>query len=83
MAEMLGETADEALAPGSRFARVLANVTPETTVTLWCHPDSFETFRRMPSTQAVKGTTTETLNRGVSEQRLAAMGEAEASESRQ
>lgn len=47
MAEMLGETAEEALAPGSRFARVLANVTPETTVTLWCYPDSFETFRRM------------------------------------
>ena len=47
MAEMLGETADEALAPGSRFARVLANVTPETTVTLWCYPDSFETFRRV------------------------------------
>jgi len=47
MAEELGETADEALAPGSRFARVLANCTPETTVTLWCYPDSFETFRRM------------------------------------
>ena len=40
-----GETAAEALVPRSRFRNVLANVTPETTATLWCYPDSFEEFR--------------------------------------
>ncbi len=45
MAGLAGETTEDALRPGSRFSRVLANVTPETTVTLWCYPDSFETFR--------------------------------------
>lgn len=40
-----GETADEALAKSSRFRRVLAGTTPETTVTLWCYPDSFEQYR--------------------------------------
>lgn len=41
----LGETPEEALRPGSKFARVLASITPETAVTLWCYPDSFEAFR--------------------------------------
>jgi hypothetical protein len=45
MAGQLGETPDEALRPGSKFSRVLANITPETAVTLWCYPDSFEAFR--------------------------------------
>jgi hypothetical protein len=40
-----GETADEALSPRSRFRQVLAAVTPETTVTLWCYPDSFDAYR--------------------------------------
>jgi hypothetical protein len=26
---------------------VLGNITPETTVTLWCYPDSFEEFRKL------------------------------------
>ncbi|MFN5755849.1 MAG: hypothetical protein ACK54F_05495 [Planctomycetia bacterium] len=43
--QQIGETAAEALAPRSRFRQVLADVTPETTVTLWCYPDSFEEFR--------------------------------------
>ena len=43
--QYLGETAPEALAPNSKFRRVLADATPETTVTLWCYPDSFEAFR--------------------------------------
>lgn len=45
--QLIGETGDEALAPQSRFRRVLADITPETTVTLWCYPDSFEEFRRL------------------------------------
>jgi hypothetical protein len=45
MQEFLGERPEEALEPGSKFNRVLANITPETTVTLWCYPDSFEAFR--------------------------------------
>ena len=40
-----GETAAEALHKSSRFHRVLANITPQTTVTLWCYPDSFEQYR--------------------------------------
>ena len=43
--QYLGETAAEAITPNSKFRRVLADATPETTVTLWCYPDSFEAFR--------------------------------------
>ena len=42
-----GETIEEALSPRSRFRQVLAAVTPETTVTLWCYPDSFEAYRSL------------------------------------
>ena len=45
MQENLGETPAEAIRPGSKFLRVMANITPETAVTLWCYPDSFEAFR--------------------------------------
>ncbi|NBV44821.1 MAG: hypothetical protein EBR86_04090 [Planctomycetia bacterium] len=45
--ETIGETAAEALAAGSRFRRVIAGMTPETTVTLWTYPDSFEVFREV------------------------------------
>jgi hypothetical protein len=41
----LGESLEQALAAGSAFRSKLARLTPETTVTLWCYPDSFETFR--------------------------------------
>lgn len=41
----IGETLDEALARQSRFRSILAGVTPATTVTLWCYPDSFEEYR--------------------------------------
>lgn len=40
-----GETTEVALSPHSRFRQMLSSVTPETTVTLWCYPDSFETYR--------------------------------------
>jgi len=42
-----GETADEALAASSRFRRVLTGAKPDTTVTLWCYPDSFAAYRRI------------------------------------
>ena len=41
----IGETLDDALARQSRFRAILAGVTPATTVTLWCYPDSFEEYR--------------------------------------
>ena len=41
----IGETLEEAISPHSRFRRVLGDIRPETTVTLWCYPDSFEQFR--------------------------------------
>jgi hypothetical protein len=42
---LVGESGEAALASHSRFRRVLSGVTPETTVTLWCYPDSFEEYR--------------------------------------
>ena len=41
----IGETLNDALARQSRFRSILAGVTPATTVTLWCYPDSFEEYR--------------------------------------
>jgi len=45
-AEPVGETIEEALAPRSRFRQVLAEGPPDTTVTLWCYPDSFAAYRQ-------------------------------------
>jgi hypothetical protein len=45
--EAYGETMDEALASGSRFRRVLSGAKPETTITLWCYPDSFAAYRQV------------------------------------
>jgi len=42
-----GETVEEALRADSKLFRVLANVTPDTTITLWTYPDSFEAFRSL------------------------------------
>lgn len=41
----VGEPVAEALAGSSQFRRKLAGVKPDTTVTLWCYPDSFEGYR--------------------------------------
>jgi chorismate mutase len=41
----VGETFTAALETGSRFRAVLGGVKPDTTVTLWCYPDSFEGYR--------------------------------------
>jgi hypothetical protein len=43
----VGETMPEALAPRSRFRAALAGVKPDTTVTLWCYPDSFAAYRQV------------------------------------
>ena len=44
----LGETADEALKPGSEFLKTFERKDPSrVTITLWTYPDSFETFRRL------------------------------------
>jgi DNA-directed RNA polymerase subunit K/omega len=41
----VGEPVAEALGGSSKFRRTLAGVKPDTTVTLWCYPDSFEGYR--------------------------------------
>jgi len=41
----VGETLEHALARQSRFRAVLSGVRPDTTVTLWCYPDSFAEYR--------------------------------------
>jgi hypothetical protein len=41
----VGEPVADALAGSSQFRRKLAGVKPDTTVTLWCYPDSFEGYR--------------------------------------
>lgn len=43
----VGEPIDAALAPQSRFRGLLANAAPDTTVTLWCYPDSFDGYRKI------------------------------------
>ncbi|MFM1904626.1 MAG: hypothetical protein RLZZ440_2526 [Planctomycetota bacterium] len=43
----VGEPVEQALGPHSRFRRVLSGVKPETTVTLWCYPDSFDAYRQV------------------------------------
>ena len=41
----VGEPVSEALGPTSRFRGVLSGVKPDTTITVWCYPDSFEGYR--------------------------------------
>jgi len=43
----VGEPVDAALAPSSRLRSVLAKARPDTTITLWCYPDSFAAYRRV------------------------------------
>ncbi len=45
-AEMtVGEPVAQALGSSSQFRRKLAGIKPDTTVTLWCYPDSFAGYR--------------------------------------
>ena len=46
-AATVGEPVEQALSSSSRFRAVLGGVKPETTVTLWCYPDSFEAYRQV------------------------------------
>ena len=43
----VGEPVAEALGPSSRFRRAIAGVKPDTTITLWCYPDSFAAYRQV------------------------------------
>ena len=43
----VGEPVDAALAGSSRFRGVLASARPDTTITIWCYPDSFAAYRRV------------------------------------
>ena len=44
----LGESADDALKPGSEFLKAFERKDPSrVTITLWTYPDSFDTFRRL------------------------------------
>ncbi len=42
-----GETVEEAMGSSSRFRRTLSGAKPESTVTLWCYPDSFPAYRQV------------------------------------
>lgn len=52
----LGETIDQALAPGSKFERKIAELRQdETTITVWTYPDSYGDFRRVRARLIEKG----------------------------
>lgn len=44
-----GETQSEALTQGSRFYMSLLDADPETTLTFWVYPDSFDLYRQLQS----------------------------------
>ena len=44
---LAGETVADALRSSSRFRGVLGGVKPDTTITLWCYPDSFAAYRQI------------------------------------
>jgi len=44
---IVGEPVADALRPTSRFRGALAGVKPDTTITLWCYPDSFAAYRQI------------------------------------
>ncbi len=47
LAELVTESAEEALSRSSRFRRALDRAGPDTTVTFWVYPDSFELHRKL------------------------------------
>lgn len=52
----MGETVDEALAPGSEFRQVLSKFPPRrSTVTVWTYADSFAEFRRLKEALTQQG----------------------------
>jgi len=44
---LVGEPVAEALRSPSRFRGVLGGAKPDTTITLWCYPDSFAAYRQV------------------------------------
>ena len=44
---LVGEPVAEALRSPSRFRGVLGGAKPDTTITLWCYPDSFAAYRQI------------------------------------
>ncbi|MFN9717556.1 MAG: hypothetical protein ACK58L_02615, partial [Planctomycetota bacterium] len=44
---LVEETFDEAIRPGSHYRHVIQEVDPDTVVTLWIYPDSFEGFHEI------------------------------------
>ncbi len=45
--DLSAESAEQALRPGSAFHRALLAIDPQTTLTFWVYPDSFELFREL------------------------------------
>jgi hypothetical protein len=46
-AELVTESATEALRPGSRFYESLANADEKTALTFWVYPDSYPIYRKL------------------------------------
>lgn len=45
--DLVTETADQALTPGSKFYAALLDAPPDTTMTFWVYPDSFEIYGKL------------------------------------
>ncbi len=45
--DLVTESADEALTPGSKFYGAILDAPPETTMTFWVYPDSFEIYGKL------------------------------------
>ena len=46
--DMLGDTVEDALKPGSHFRDIIASLDPSrTTITIWTYPDSYHQFRQV------------------------------------
>ena len=55
--DLITETEDEALSPGSEFYRALLSAEPDTTLTFWVYPDSFKMYRRLQKVAQDEGFT--------------------------
>ena len=56
---VLGESIEEALAPGAEFLARIGKLDPDrATVTLWIYPDSFTDFRRVKKELYTRGLAT-------------------------
>ena len=55
--ELIRESLDEALAPGSVFVRELQMADVNTTLTFWVYPDSYGTYRQLKEFAHAEGFT--------------------------